>query len=654
VATAPASNYSQWNALTNGEIYIQYANSALKWLSSAAGTIGFKKFLVNDTADFDVSGWSTYADAAGAAPVDCTGGSPSSTFTQGTSNTLEGAGSFLWTKSANNRQGEGASNTITIPASASTSVLEINFDYAVGSGTFAAGTSSTDSDMTVWIYDATNSVLIQPTTYKLYSNSTNAQSFRANFQTAAIAPGSTNTYRVCVHTSTTSASAYTLKLDNFNVIKSKYVYGTPITDWASWTPTFSGAGSVTGIGMQWRRVGSNFEAYGTYTTGTATATTAAMTLPTGLVISLPGSNYPVGDGYGLITANPGTKNTTIIGSNGGTSLNFSIDNATVAVSPTSPSSGSTVWFNSSVYYVRHISVPIQGWGSTTQMADIYDGRIAAVILTGSATTCTSTVTAVTPSAVTADTLGAFSGSTFTAKLPGFYDIKTFMFGGNVSQVNGNILALLYSYNGGSNVYYGLTRITVSASQSYGVNGTAEVYMNGGDTLVLKHQCDVSQSPSGWLTSIVRRAGPTSITPGETVAMRYNSLSSTSMTGSYATNVLKYTTKDYDTHGAYNTSTGVYTCPIAGLYKLECQFAIASPSASVDYYSMTLKNGAAVKQKLHPFGVSVTPGYILNVEDTIQCNAGQTLSCAEQHGTASAYNYSGNANQAVMAITKIGM
>ena len=56
-------------------------------------------------------------------------------------------------------------------------------------------------------------------------------------------------------------------------------YGSPIaTDWVAYTPTFTGFGSVGGVGFFSRRVGANLEVHGVFSSGTSTATQAKITV----------------------------------------------------------------------------------------------------------------------------------------------------------------------------------------------------------------------------------------------------------------------------------------------------------------------------------------------------------------------------------------
>jgi hypothetical protein len=54
-----------------------------------------------------------------------------------------------------------------------------------------------------------------------------------------------------------------------------------VTAWQSYTPSFTGFGTPTAVGFQWRQNGENVEVRGKYTSGTPTATEARISLPNG-------------------------------------------------------------------------------------------------------------------------------------------------------------------------------------------------------------------------------------------------------------------------------------------------------------------------------------------------------------------------------------
>jgi hypothetical protein len=168
-----------------------------------------KNFVTNGGAEKNTRGWATYADAAGATPVNGTGGAANVTFTRSTASPLAGAASFVLTKDAANRQGEGASYDFTLEAADSTNSPQnviIDFYYATG-GTFATGASS---DVQVFIYDVTNSTVINPEIQYIASSA-------GRFQTTFMPVDTSASYRLIFHVATTSASAWTLKLDRIAI-----------------------------------------------------------------------------------------------------------------------------------------------------------------------------------------------------------------------------------------------------------------------------------------------------------------------------------------------------------------------------------------------------------------------------------------------------
>jgi len=63
--------------------------------------------------------------------------------------------------------------------------------------------------------------------------------------------------------------------------------GTPITftDWASYTPTIAGCGTVSGVSFRWMQTGNHIYVKGFFTTGTNTANAVTVTLPNSTVIA---------------------------------------------------------------------------------------------------------------------------------------------------------------------------------------------------------------------------------------------------------------------------------------------------------------------------------------------------------------------------------
>lgn len=179
-----------------------YNESAVSW-----DIIPFElAYIENGGAESSLNGWATYLDAAAASPVDGTGGTANVVLSRETAAPLRGGASFLLTKDAVDRQGEGASYDFVIDSADQGESLTLEFDYLTG-GTFVVGGSS---DVLIYLYDITNAGFIA-----LSTNTIDAASgrFMATF-TAAV---NSQNYRLIYHVATTSAAAWTLKYDRVSV-----------------------------------------------------------------------------------------------------------------------------------------------------------------------------------------------------------------------------------------------------------------------------------------------------------------------------------------------------------------------------------------------------------------------------------------------------
>lgn len=604
------------------------------WAAAAAGGINYCSS--NPDAEADTSGWATYADAADTSPVNGTAGSPTITWTRSTSSPLRGTGSFLFTKDAANRQGEGASWDFTIDSADQAKCLSIDFDYILASGTFTAGnitdrTSTGDSDLTVWVYDVTNSTLIQPSNYRLYSNSsTTAASFSAQFQTAS----NSTSYRLIIHCGSTSASAFTMKFDNFSISPSKYVYGTPVTDWLAYTPTGSWVTNATYSGF-WRRVGDQIQVRAkVVTSGAPTAANLTFSLPSGLtfdtsklvgtsqdtqnlgigqVLDTGTANYLVGNvGY----ASSSTVGVYVIG----TAATYGGGSAVNATTPFT--------FGSTDQVSVEFSGPITGWSSSVQMSDSADTRVVAVRVTNSTTSTVGTTPTKIPYAnVTYDTHGAWNtAGTFTAPVSGYYRVTVMLTTTaltSTDDTNGRTLDISLYKNG---VQYSLiaqnrnTRSTVS--HYYEAMGSDTVYCDAGNTLEIYATNALTGSSTTLIGSadynhvaIEKVNGPSAIAATETIAAKYTAVNTTTFTTSGV--VADFATKVFDTHGAVTTGASwKFTAPASGIYQVSATFY---PGNTNGLILNIRKNGSSVT-RFSDYAASATAK--LHTGTTIiQLNAG---------------------------------
>jgi len=652
-------NLTKSGASTNPKI--KWANSSSKLQFSNDGTnfkdlgsgSGVKNLVIDNQGDAEAAGttgWACYADAAGTSPVDGTGGSPNITFTQSTSSPLVGTGSFLFTKDAANRQGQGCAYQFSVDTAYKAKVLQIEFEYLVSSGTFAAGSSTTDGDMTVWVYDVTNSTLIQPSTYKVYSNSTSLTAkVVSNFQTSATG----STYRLILHAGSTSASAYALKIDEVKVSPSVYTYGSPITDWVAYTPTLSSFTNTSTTG-RWRRVGDSMEInFNIALTGTPVGTLSNISLPSGYAIDTAKTNnttYDYPSAISIRKAGVGTYGGTIQVSGSGLLMYYTVATgstspiATGAITPTTP-----VTFASSDNISGFITVPIVGWSSNVQMSDAADTRVVAASYTITGTPSASTSAPVDYSVKLFDTHGAVTTGAswkFTAPVSGYYRTSV-----AASYTSGNPTVAVYK-NGSIYGYVTNTAYTTGAN----VTGSITVQLNAGDYIDLRPNGSLTVSGAASnIMSIERLSGPVAIAASESVNARYTTAAGQTLANAANVTVV-WGTKDYDSHNAMNTSTGVYTIPSPGKYSIKGLLTISSATwaatQGVEVY--LLKNGSnATTMSTAPVQAAYTGGFTCIYDDEYDFKAGDTLAVAIFQNKGSSGTLLTNAAYNHVAIKKVG-
>lgn len=615
-------------------------------------------FILNGTSESGTDGWSTYADAAGTRPVDGTGGTANVTFTTSSSSPLSGSNSFLLTKDAVNRQGQGASYDFTIDSASKASMLVIDFDYEVASGTFAAGSTTTDSDVMVYLYDVTNNKLIEPQGgSKLFSSK---GSYKAWFQTA---PDSVN-YRLILHVASTSAVAYSLRLDNVSVSRSNYAVGTIITDWKSFAPASSWGGSVNWYTGRYRQVGDSAEIryYGVLT-GTPTGNLYP-TLPTGLVIDtskLPAASMTNVDSFGtaiMVDVSTGTNYIADVAGQSTTSFRLRTHGtSTGAVDAASP----FAWVSSDIVSIT-ASVPILGWSAGAQMSDGYDGRVIAASYTTTATTAISiSGTVITYGTKNFDTTNSMSGNTYTIPSSGWYRLtgsirltdRTWTTGG---------LWLFGKVNGSVNTPYIAEWQQATGSVATGsmvAKGSILYEFKAGDTIQFygsqteTTSVNLNGSSFSNFVMIEKLSGSAFMSPTATVAMRAVSSSGQSFPYGTSTVPVQYSTVSYDYTGMWNTSTNSATITETGLYEITYYASVrntAATTTSIPSSHYLQKNGVDILNWVDsdPLYTAKSPTGAAEFKEllrstTLQLVAGDVIRMrALYYGTSSAGNVTVNA------------
>ncbi len=575
---------------TSGQALKTDGAGTLSW-GNASGGSGAQNYIENPDAEVDTTGYAVYADAAGTSPVNGTGGSGNITWTRSTSSPLRSTASFLLTKDAVNRQGQGVSYDFSVDTADQAKVMQISFDYIVSSGTFVAGSSSASSDVTVWIYDVTNSVLIQPSSFKLLSNSsTISDKFNATFQTAS----NSTSYRLIFHVGSTSSSAYTVKFDNISSSPSTYVFGTPITDWSTdWTPTGTWNTNATYTG-KWRRVGSNMEIVAKVTcSGAPNAATLTFNLPSGYTIDSSKyiSGIEVGITYSEDAGNKGYGGIVYIPST--TTLGAGRVISSTAMELGGVTESYPFVFANTDFVSITASVPILGWSSSVQTSDQTDTRVvtARAYRSGNQSVSTAAETDIVFNATSIDDVNGFNTSTgvYTIQVPGKYRVKTSLY---ISSAASEVFTISIYKTG---VQVAQRFFTATSDAMIEVDDVLNCV--AGDTIksTIDSTADTSYTIIGssvaTFTNIERISGPSAIAASESVSFSAN----TSTTAATTSAPFIYTVKEHDSHGAYSTSTGKFTAPIAGKYSFQLVAYCGATVVSATFN----KNGSTVVGRSSP-------------------------------------------------------
>lgn len=495
--------------------------------------------------------WATYADAAATSPVDGTGGSPSSTFAASVDSSIRRENAFVWTKSAANRQGEGFSYAFSIDAADKGKVLQVSFEYLISSGTYA------DDDMSVWIYDVTSAALIQPAPY-LIKNSGIIEKFAVEFQTAS----NSTSYRLIFHVGSTSASAYTMKFDNFNLGPQAKLYGSAITDWVSYTPTGTWVTNTTYTG-KYRRVGDSLEVIARVTLTGAPTGSFTLNLPSGFVIDLtktPGGASNQSEGLGIADFNvAGVRYVGAVGINDTSSIMINSHGAGGVVNATIPGT-----FASGSVIEMTFMVPIQGWSSSQVFSQDADTRVVAAQVYAATISSTTTGTPLIFPTIGTDTHAGYNSTTglYTAPVSGYYQVNVEVAAGTFASGN----YIYASVNGNTTPGANRPIIAWSLVANGSMSGSGIVFANAGQTISIIATATLTSADPCNL-SIYRLTGPAQIAASESVSALYTGAPPTgTLSGSFS--VTTYGSKIKDSHNAY--SGGTYTVPVSGTYTITAQ------------------------------------------------------------------------------------
>lgn len=642
----PSAGNNKLYFKSDGKLYT--LDSSGNEAAVGSGTGGVKNLITNGNADDTASSiFVPYADT-GTRPVDGTGGSPTVTTSITTITPLDGVKSFLLTKPASNVQGQGWAVPFTVDPAYRAKSLKISVDYIVNSGTFVAGGAGVESDVIWYIYDVTNSQLIEPSNIKMFSNNSSiSDKFEATFQSSATG----SSYRLIAHVQSTSASAYELKVDNITVSPQSYVFGTPVTDLINtFTPTIGGLGTggVSAASIKWGRHGDMLVGRLTWTKDGSAGTgvsTVTMTLPfTVDSTKVNGTGDVVGNGY--------SSNGTVFQAR----LNGVYNQINLIRADTSATlTGSDVGAGRA-YYIDLI-FPVSGWSSSVQTSDNADTRVvAARVVQGNAQSIpNNSLTVATFNTPSLDTHGAVT-SNYRIPVSGIYRfIAANSFSTNATGIRVNVIQISTN-NGGSwsDVATGSTGALASGQGTIFTEITRQ--LNAGDLVRVSlfqnsggSLSTVSDGTQNYL-SVERLSGPSAIAASELVGISYENTAGTSITTSNST--ITFATKNFDTHNAY--SGGVFTAPVAGKYFVSANmFSVTALSNTAAWYLKIVKNGANILVNAKAGTGAPNTTNCVAVSGVVELKAGDTLRVDCQLDAAGPISLTASAGYNVFTIAKIG-
>lgn len=586
-------------------------------------------YIANNNFEFNATGWATYADAAAPAPVDGTGGSPTIVFVRTTNAPLSGAASGYFAKNASgsSQQGQGVSYDFDIDLADRAQVLNIQFDYNTS-------TNYVDGDIRVYVFARGANEVIEVIDRDLYASSFGK--FSGTFQTRS----DVSAYRLIFHIASTNTNTYEVMIDNVFVGSKPVVKGPIVTDWISYTPTVTGqgSGSFTTLSGRYRRVGDSIQvriiAQKDTTAGTGTAN--------------------------VVFTGPFNRDTTK-----STSPNANTEKVGVATidAPNFEAEAAVLGTSDNGFAIADVGInqfirgddllaslrirmdfeyPVLGFSSNVVLSDDSGNRniVCEAALTGANQTVTSTaITKIAFATTNFDTTSSFNSSTNEYVVPesGYYDINLSAYLSSLTI--DEAYSLYLSVNS-------VTQVAITQTPSATVDAiqlSKLIYLNKGDSVGGRVQSTadtsyvVNQNPARTFLNIAKRPSPQTVAASEIVAVRATTVTPNAI-GTSAT-IMLYDDKTYDTHNAYNPSTGKFTAPQTGYYQVNASvrtanitlgttqsilFQIVSDNAT-ENRCLVLGNGAA------------TAGYSAVLSTVVYLSKGQQLDVRAQSSVATTVN-----------------
>lgn len=583
-------------------------------------------------------------------PTFGSGASGNLALTATSSSPLAGNFSLSYASSTATTQGDMvATSSLPIDIEDQAKVLTFKFYYQAQTNPTNGNFSGTSSNsFAVAVYDVTNSSwLTSAGNFNIVQNS------GVGICTGTCQTNSTTAnVRLVIYNANASSGAITMYFDDIFLGPQTSNNAPAMSDWVSYTPTWSSAVTPPAIGNGtllgfYRRVGDSVELSISLTSGTTTtfgsANAYTFTMPSGLVADttkLAGLDPSSIVGFALAFATSSltqfggevelsTTTTVLIRAEGG---------GTGAWSSTNPAAWTAATANQRIEI--NAKIPIVGWSSNSASSSDTDTRVIAFKSGGSATaTVTSSQSTVTFSASAFDNAGGYSSGTgkYTVPVSGIYEISS------VAAINATYTASQFSQiyivqNAATINTGGIFQVEAAIVGALYVQSTTLANCVAGDTLFTQ----VSSTGSGPTLSsaqmnIKRLSGPAVITAVESMNASYSNTAGTAITNSFAT--IPFATKNWDSHNAFNGTQ--YVVPVSGKYRISAAALLASvtftTSQALQLQFVQSGSVAATRFVGQIFGNGTSQAWSVSGTTTFNCQAGDILVTQLLSSTASTLN-----------------
>lgn len=644
----------------------EYTHDGTSWVKTGSGSAGSsgsgRNYIVN--SDFEsnattnwalfnttlTSGKPTGSISAGAASV--------TTFAATATNPLAGSYSLQTASSGAWAAGAGfITDSFTIDRQDLGKILRLTVNFEITSGSTNCNLSGTTSNtFGFWVYDVTNSLWTEMVGTYVMDKVSGALLAEVQLPTTCT---SARVAVVCVNA---SAGAVTINWDNISFGPREIARGSVVTDWIAYTPTVQGFGTVSAVNFISRRVGDSLEVQGTFTAGVSTAVEAEISLGfNGVNANVSSSSsYPTLQAVGRIHQN--FSSATYFGENAlieasKTYLTVGIQSSTT--NEMAKANGVDVAGTGKIVSVYAL-VRIQGWSSNVNISSDFGSRLVATKYSTSTTSLTnaSTTTVVFTTSVY-DKTSSFDGTTFIVPQSGILDIDCALNAANAARsVNG--YAVLYAYVDGSIATVLDSRVYETTASTYlQLSGSTSIPVNAGQlvTIRVSNQSGNTSAlngsaPENWVTFSLKQS-PQTLVGSEVIKAEAHSATTT--VGTTATTLI-FATEITDSHGRYDTSTGLFTVNQAGRYRVSSAITFSSSSSSTNQAVSLLAKLNSTNYALQSFIYQITGtslGGYLHGSKSFDCVAGDTIGIAAiRDANVSSFSVSGGSTACWITVEKL--